>query len=380
MSSTPVVNAAAFFARAEELGFLSGDTREEATQAANTTQASPADFALRQGWLSAAQIEIVHTLLNPREAIPGYEILGLLGFGGMGVVYRATQLALQRPVALKTILVHQLGKGQAVQRFEQEAVTIGRLVHPHIVAAYDFGRQAGRLYLAMELVNGVDADTWVRDSGPLPEAFAWRLARQVASGLAHAAALGVVHRDIKPANLLLVTPPAGFELPPGVPLVKIADFGLAWLSEADDQHTRLTSQGSTLGSPHYMAPEQLEAREVDQRTDIYALGATVFHCLTGNPPWHGLGLSQLMAKKLSGDVPELGNLNQPLQPESVRLLNDMLAHEPSARPADYAELLRRIDIAIRDCPAVDTTTISAHVPRGGTPATQPTGPAAGNRK
>ena len=171
-------------------------------------------------------------------------------------------------------------------RFEQEAQTVARLIHPHIITAFDFGKHAGRLYFAMEYVEGEDAERYVKRLHPLDERQVWMLIRQAASGLAHAAESGIVHRDIKPANMLLVTPPKGFPLPPGVPMVKIADFGLAFLSAEVNDRTRLTSEQSTLGSPHYMAPEQLNAGGVvDFRADLYSLGASAFHLLAGRAPF-----------------------------------------------------------------------------------------------
>src|SRR5262249_41597367 len=155
-----------------------------------------------------------------------------------------------------------------LSRFEQEARAIGRMQHPHIVSAYDFGRHAGRLYLAMEFVEGENLDQFIVRRGPLDEATAWGLARQAVAGLAHASRLGIVHRDVKPANLLLVTAEPGLGLAAGLPLVKITDFGLAFLTEEADSRTRLTSTNAAVGSPHYMAPEQLSGELVDHRADI----------------------------------------------------------------------------------------------------------------
>ncbi len=135
----------------------------------------------------------------------------------MGAVYRARQLAFNRTVALKTVLVGSDANPASLQRFEQEAQTIGRLVHPHLVTAYDFTRVGGRFALAMEFLDGRDAERW-RQGRLVTERMVWSLIRQAAAGLAHAAAAGVIHRDVKPSNLLLVPPPLGFSLPPGVPL------------------------------------------------------------------------------------------------------------------------------------------------------------------
>ena len=273
-----------FFSVAGELTFLSPVVLAELSLEATKKQTTPGQLALQKGLLDAAQVDIIETLLRPTEVVPGYEILSVLGQGGMGVVYRARQLNLKRIVALKTVLVNQMGQKTALERLEQEAQALARLTHPHIVAAYDFGRHEGRLYFAMELVLGEDVYKLIRRRGPLDEWAAWGMVRQAAAGLAHAAQHGIVHRDIKPANLLLVDPPTGFPLPAGLPMVKIADFGLAQLAASTDERTRLTSASDTVGSPNYMSPEQLLGEPVDLRTDIFSLGATAFHMLTGKPP------------------------------------------------------------------------------------------------
>ncbi|HEY1786016.1 MAG TPA: serine/threonine-protein kinase, partial [Pirellulales bacterium] len=304
---------------------------------------SPGQLALQKGLLDAAQIDIIETLLRPTEVVPGYEILGVLGQGGMGVVYRARQLNLKRIVALKTVLVSQMGQRTALERFEQEAQALARLAHPHIVAVYDFGQHDGRLYYAMELVTGEDVHTLIRRKGALDERLAWGIVRQAAAGLAHAAEQGIVHRDIKPANLLLVEPPTGFPLPAGMPLVKIADFGLAQLAGATDERTRLTSVGDAIGSPNYMSPEQLLGDPVDTRTDIFSLGATAFHMLTGKPPLAGKALTQIVAARLSGQAESLRDLRPAAGQDSVELVAAMMAADPSQRFTDYRELTRRID-------------------------------------
>jgi eukaryotic-like serine/threonine-protein kinase len=334
-----------FFTIASELSMLTADVAAKLAAEADTQKIQPAHLALRQGLLSPSQVDIIETLLRPGDAIPGYQILGLLGKGGMGVVYRARQKSLDRIVALKTVLVSQLTDPSAVQRFEQEAQAVARLMHPHIIAAYDFGRHEGRLFFAMELVEGEDVEKLSKRVGPLDEALAWGLLRQAAAGLAHAARGGVVHRDIKPANLLLLQPPEGFPLPPGMPLIKIADFGLAFLS-ADDgglERTRLTMASTAMGSPHYMAPEQLDGGSIDLRTDIYALGATAWQMLAGEPPLAGKILSQIMSTKLTGEIEPVRSINPRVSEASSLLVANMLRRNPQERPASYDELLRKID-------------------------------------
>ncbi len=347
-----------FLTIAGQQGLLPTETLHDLSEEAARQQVDPITLVLQRGLLSLVQVEIVETLRQPADSIPGYEIQSVLGHGGMGVVYRARQLNLNRVVALKTILVNQAANPTMLARFEQEAQTVAKLLHPHIVAAYDFGRHAGRLYFAMEFVEGEDADHYASREHPLSERVTWGLIRQAASGLAHAAELGVVHRDIKPANLLLVTPPQGYPLPAGMPMVKIADFGLASLTQEADERTKLTAEQTTLGSPHYMAPEQLDAsKPVDLRADIYSLGATAYHLLAGHPPFDKQTLPQIIAKKLSDERPVLPAKRSDVSAEGLALMHAMLTRDPNARIGNYAELLARID-ALPVVTASDSATLA----------------------
>ena len=336
---------------------LSAETAARLAAEAETQQILPSQLALRQGLLNTSQVDIIETLLRPAEAVPGYEILGLLGKGGMGVVYRARQKSLDRVVALKTVLLSELADPGAAGRFEHEAQAVARLMHPHIIAAYDFGRHQGRLFFAMELVKGEDVEKLVARCGPLDEVLAWGLIRQAAAGLAHAAHGGVVHRDIKPANLLLVQPPEGFPLPAGMPMVKVADFGLALLAaeEGGLERTRLTMANATIGSPHYMAPEQLDGGTVDLRADIYALGATAWQMLAGQPPLHGKTLSQIISQKLTGEIEPVRSANPSTSESSSALVAKMLRRQPHERVASYEELLALIDSLGKRVPTVHTS-------------------------
>lgn len=261
----------------------------------------------------------------------------------MGVVYEAKQLNLGRTVALKTVLVSRMDSASALSRFELEARTVAQLQHPNIVGGYDFGRNDGRVFFAMELVEGEELADKVKRDGVLDERLAWGIARQTAIGLAHAANHGVVHRDIKPGNLLLVEPPEGVPFPADMPLVKIADFGLATLTNSEDSGTRLTSDNTTVGSPHYMAPEQFQQSDVDLRADIYSLGATVFQMLSGKPPFDGSNLTQIMARKLAGRLTPLEELRPGLAPGTYELLDRMMAQSVDDRPESYQELIALID-------------------------------------
>jgi hypothetical protein len=297
------------------------------------------------------------------QEIPGYEVHGVLGRGACGVVFRARQLKLDRTVALKTVILNGPNARTAVARFEQEAVALAKLAHPHIVAVYDSGHHNGTVFFAMELLSGEDLLRRM-GRGPLDERTAWSIARQTAAALAHAAHVGVYHRDIKPANLFLVKPPTGFVLPAGVPMVKVTDFGLALTTRSAEitPDSRLTAAGVVLGTPTYMAPEQFANSNVDHRADIYSLGATVYHALTDAPPFYGATVWELMLKKAE-PAPRLG---PEFSQESADLLEAMLAAKPAERIGSYEELIARIDALPCMTGAEPTRTTPALVepPRG----------------
>ncbi len=339
-----------FLSLAKELSMLPTELAEQLMAEAARSGETLESLIARRGLLSAVQMDILQTLLRPTDVVPGYELLTALGHGGMGVVYRAKQKTLDRVVAIKTILVNQMTDRSMASRFEQEARAVARLKHPNIIAAIDFGKHDGRLFFVMELVDGEDLETLIErqqkseQHGSASETLAWGLARQTASGLSHAAEQGIVHRDIKPANLLLVEPPAGFPLPPGMPLVKIADFGLAFLATAEaDARTRLTSANTAVGSPHYIAPEQISGEQVDARADIYSLGATIFHLLAGQPPYSGRPMMQILSQKMSAEAPRLRSVRADISDATDTLVADMMARRPEDRVASYSELLGRIE-------------------------------------
>lgn len=293
-------------------------------------------------------------LFVPLEAVPGYELDGVLGTGACGVVFRAVQTRLNRVVALKTVRVADNASSDVLGRFEQEAVALARLQHPNIVTVYDCGHSHGRAFFAMELLDGEDLAQRLLRDGPLSERVAWLLARQTAAALEHAARAGVIHRDVKPANLFLVPPPTGFPLPPGVPMVKVTDFGLALtLRGTDGANPAQTTTGMFLGTPVYMAPEQFHG-PVDPRADIYSLGATVFQVLTGRLPFDGRTVPEVMRQKAVAPPP----LPTPVSEETADLVAAMMAVDARDRPQNYAELIARIDAL----PCLDGAFTSAGLP------------------
>jgi serine/threonine protein kinase len=277
----------------------------------------------------------------PVVSVRGYKLLDTLGSGAYGVVYKALHEELKRVVALKTVLMPDRSSADLIDRFRQEAVALARLQHPNIVSVFDSGpctTPSGQVYFAMELLDGEDLAARIDRAGPLDERTAWLVARQTAAALAHAAKHGVVHRDVKPANLFLVPPPTGFPLPPDVPMVKVTDFGLA-LTRGSGGDPRQTAAGVLVGTPVYMAPEQFAGSDVDSRADVYSLGATVYHALTGHPPFDGRTVWEVMQQK-SGPAPHLA---PPVSAATADLVAAMMAADAAARPADYADLIARID-------------------------------------
>lgn len=331
--------ASAFRKSVLELRLLSDPEIDEVLEQSSQLGLSPIEILVKKGLVTPSEIDVIDLLARADEAMPGYELLSLIGRGGMGVVYRARQKALNRIVALKTVLANKATNKQALLRFEREALTIAQLSHPNIVNPLDFGQHDGRFYLAMELVEGEDLDAYINKRQYLPEWAAWGIARQIASGLLHATRAGVIHRDIKPANILLVKPPEGYALRPGLPMAKISDFGLAILNSEHVVPQRLTSEDARIGSPNYMAPEQFESLDCDTRADIYALGATVFHMLVGHAPWSGKSMQQIVLAKIQKESLRISDYRPDLSAESVALLVNMMEPRVERRIANYDQLM-----------------------------------------
>lgn len=255
--------------------------------------------------------------------VSGYRIERLLGVGGMAEVYLATQISLDRKVALKVLSAHSGAASEAISRFEQEAQLIARLAHPHIVGIHDIGRTAsGALYYAMPYLPQGDLE---RRTGPLPEAEVIGILDALLSALEHAHAMGVIHRDLKPANIL-------FDLHRR-PL--LADFGVA-LNVVSA--TRVTGADHTVGSAGYMSPEQARAWPVDARTDLYSLGAVAFELLTGQRPYSGEDPVAVAIAQWEQDVPRLPAPLRHWQPWISRALARRPEHRYQSASAMRAAL------------------------------------------
>lgn len=268
-----------------------------------------------------------------------YRLLKKLGEGGMGTVYKALHTRLDKVVALKVLAASRLADAHAVSRFEREMRAVGKLHHMNIVAAHDAGEINGTHYLVMELVEGIDLGTLVKQRGRLPIGVACELIRQAALGLQHAHEHGLVHRDIKPSNLMLTLPKSRDE----APIVKVLDLGLALLEEGHlENAAELTSTGQVMGTLDYMAPEQgADTHSVDIRADIYSLGATHYKLLTGKAPFSSgqfrSPIKLLMALATQAPPP-VSSLCPEITPELAAIIHRMLAKLPEERYATPREL------------------------------------------
>ncbi len=265
-----------------------------------------------------------------------YEILSPLGAGGMGEVYRARDSRLDRDVAIKVLPASLASDPNLRQRLEREAKSVSKLSHPHICALYDVGQQDGSDFLVMELLDGETLEQRLL-KGPLPPDQVLRYSAQIADALAKAHKLGIVHRDLKPGNIMLTKTGA-----------KLMDFGLAKSSEraplADAlhemtaEHSKLTVEGAIVGTFQYMAPEQLEGREADARTDIFALGEVIYEMATGKPTFSGKSRASLIASILTNDPPPMSQ-HQPMAPVALeRVVRKCLAKEPDERWQNASDL------------------------------------------
>jgi serine/threonine protein kinase len=268
---------------------------------------------------------------------PHYEVMRELGRGGMGVVYLARNKLMDRLEVLKVLNKEMLAKHGTAERFLREIQSAAKLHHPNVVAAYTALRMGELLVFAMEYVEGSDLARLVRSRGPLPVLNACYFALQAAQGLQHAHERGMIHRDIKPGNLILLR--QGKKA-----IVKILDFGLAKVTSEQRIDGTLTQQGQMLGTPDYIAPEQtLDAQKADIRADIYSLGCTLYHLLTGKPPFQGNSLYEVLQAHHSVNAKPLNLVRPDVPVELASVVAKMMAKEPTRRyqaPAEVVQALK----------------------------------------
>lgn len=268
-----------------------------------------------------------------------YVIVGRLGAGGMGVVYEAEDSLLHRRVAIKLLPREVSTSPEALKRFLREARSAASLNHPNVVAIYDIGETADHVhYIVMELIKGCSAEEVIRRHGPFPWPEATRILAEVCQGVSAAHQAGLIHRDIKPANILRSSEG----------IVKLGDFGL--VKAAGRKGTVVTALGDVLGTPHYMSPEQANGGLVDERSDIYALGATYFTLLTGRPPFPLADTAQVLFAQCSQSVPDPRDVVPGIPKKCSEIIRSCMAKNRGHRPASVLLVLSVLEDVLKQIP------------------------------
>jgi len=294
------------------------------------------DLAVQQRFLNndqATALNLAYRRLKKdnekrKWSIRGYEMYGKLGEGGLGVVLKAKQTSMNRLVALKILHKRWLDDEEFKQRFLVEARLVGKLSHQNLIKVYDVGREDWKLYFSMEYVEGETLEQLIEREGPLDPIRAVDYTLQILRGVRYISRFDIVHCDIKPSNILLTTD--------GV--AKLGDFGFVKSNVAIE----VTEEGSVLGTPDYISPEQAMGKDVDFRSDIYSLGVTLYHMLAKAPPFDGT-VSTIMRAHIRDELPSPRDLN-PECPESlVRVVHKMTAKDPDDRYTTFDELFQDLE-------------------------------------
>ncbi len=271
----------------------------------------------------------------PRGLIEGFRLESLMGEGSMGAVFKAEQLSLHRPVAIKVLAPRLAENERFLKRFLREARAVAKLNHPNVVSGIDVGEADGLRYFVMEYVEGPTLLDLIEESGPLEPLAATRIVVQVARALEHASRNDLVHRDVKPANVI-ITSKGG--------VAKLCDLGLAKeVSEAGGE----TSEGRAMGTPLYISPEQARGdANVDIRSDLYSLGATYYHALVGRPPFDGPTHAVIMAKHLTEDVVAVRDVRDDVPAGCAAICERLLEKDRDDRHASPTELIEELEAVI----------------------------------
>jgi serine/threonine-protein kinase len=327
---------------AVQRGLVSREQLAETLQELNVRKAAGSQVPVGEvlvelGYLTRSQLEMLLAAQGkaqkPGATIPGFELIKKLGEGGMGSTYLARQVSMDRLVALKVLRKQFYRDEQFVARFRREAQVAGKLDHINIVQAIDVCHVVGRHFLVMEYVPGKCLTEFITKKG-MKEDSALNVVVQLACALEHAHKHGIVHRDIKPDNVLLT---AKF-------IAKLCDFGLA---RQTDRATRLTRTGMAMGTPHYISPEQARGEaDVDVRSDIYSLGGTLYHMLTGRPPFSGTSAAVIMTRHITEQVPWPQDVNPRVSDNCCVLIEKMMTKDREERYQTPAELLHDLELVI----------------------------------
>ena len=269
--------------------------------------------------------------------IPGYQIMERVGEGGMGVVYKARQISMDRVVALKVLSEKYSANGEFIDQFIREARAAGKLNHPNVIHVHDVSKAGGRYFFSMEFIDGPSVKKLLKQSGRLPVGKCLEIIIQAAKALEFAHENGIIHRDVKPDNIMLT----------GEGIVKIADLGIAKSFEENDS-VQVSGKRRVLGTPHYMAPEQAMGKALDRRADIYSLGATFYHMLTGKTPFKGTTVTELLKAHVHESLEPVQHLNPDVPDAACFVVERMMAKLPEKRYENMTRLLEDLARVQRD--------------------------------
>jgi serine/threonine-protein kinase len=295
-----------------------------------------------------------------------YETSEKLGTGGMSNVYKATDLILERTVAVKVLAEHLSDDERFVARFRREALAVAKLIHPNIVQVYDTGVDRGRHYIVMEYVAGRSGAQILQRSGPVEPDVAAEIGVQACAGLDYAHRRGIIHRDVKPGNLMVVGGPVGG----GEMIVKLTDFGIARAIE----QTRITQVGSVVGTAAYLSPEQVRGEEATPATDVYALGVVLYQFLTGRLPYEGSSLAELAVRQQNEKPLPPSTYNNEVPETLGAAVLRALEGDPNRRYASADELAAGLRLGLEGgdvtLPLAEDGTSATRVLGGDTAATR----------
>ena len=271
-----------------------------------------------------------------------YRVLKQLAAGGMGAVYLAEHVGIGKRVAVKVLRADLRGHPDLVRRFRREAMAVSKLTDAHTISVFDFGVWKGLIYLVMEYLQGADLAAVLGADLRLPVERVIHIAHQICSSLAEAHSLGIIHRDLKPENIFLTKTTSGDEI------AKVLDFGLAKMVATNDSNEGnfVTADGALLGTPYFMAPEQIHGEPIDARTDLYAVGGLIFRMVTGRFPYNGRTAMEVLSAHLADPLPYFAEVapDAVVPPGLEDLVRRLMARDPDDRPKDALV----VDDALRD--------------------------------
>lgn len=303
-------------------------------------------YLVERHLLTSEQMTELDVILQQQANLPTYHLLKKLGAGGMGTVFLAKQAGTEQILAIKTIIARLKEDPDFVGRFHRESKVLAGLDHPHIAKVIESGESGNTCFMAMEYVEGPNLATLLKDHKVLPERYVLHIIRQVAEGLAYVyAEAELVHRDIKPENILISRSPEVTEPFPADDVAKLIDFGLVKPVD-DDEH--LTQTGMTIGTPLYMSPEQIRGERIDCRSDIYGLGATMYHLLTGTTPFSGTSPGAIMSAHLTQPVPDPSQRVPGLNAKTRALVMMAMGKHKEQRFLTFEAFIKAITAALSD--------------------------------